>query len=107
MKVISLKNIDDFYSAGQIQLLLEPSQVITPSAKDYLKSKGVKLVYSRDGKKESNDKKSFSSLNTSDSENSKKDVVERIVNLLVSEYGIKDSSLISKIVLDVMKEINN
>lgn len=108
MKVISLKNIDDFYSTDQTELILESGQVITPSAKDYLKSKGIKLVYSRDSKKASNDHKDYSSTNTtSTNKHSEKDIIKHTVNLLVTEYKMEDSNLISKIVLDVIKKINN
>ena len=104
MKVISLKNIENVYTEGQKTLELCPKQIITPSAKDFLKSKGVVLVYAGEGTQQQGTNSSSVSLNTNNL--SEKEVVSRISSLLVNKHGITNSEKVTQIAPKVIKQIN-
>ena len=101
MKVISLKNIENVYTEGQKTLELSPKQIITPSAKDFLKNKGVVLVYSGTDVKQQGS--SSSSLKNNLSE---KEIVSRISSLLVNRHGITNSEKVTQLAPKVIKQIN-
>lgn len=104
MKVISLKNIENIYTEGQKTLELCPKQIITPSAKDFLKNKGVALVYSGTGTKQQGSAPSSTSSNTNNL--SEKEIVSRISSLLVNKHGITNSEKVTQIAPKVIKQIN-
>lgn len=107
MKVISLKNIENIYTEGQKILELCPKQIITPSAKDFLKTKGVAIVYSGEGTKQQGTNNSSVSLNNTNNNNlSEKEIVSRISSLLVNKHGITNSEKVTKIAPKVIKQIN-
>ncbi len=101
MKVISLQNIENVYTEGQKTLELSPKQIITPSAKDFLKNKGVVLVYSGTDVKQQGS--SSSSLKNNLSE---KEIVSRISSLLVNRHGITNSEKVTQLAPKVIKQIN-
>ena len=103
MKVISLKNIENVYTEGQKTLELCSKQIITPSAKDFLKNKGVAIVYSGEG---STQQGSIFSSNTNSNNLSEKEIVSRISSLLVNKHGITNSEKVSQIAPKVIKQIN-
>ena len=103
MKVISLKNIENVYTEGQKTLELCPKQIITPSAKDFLKNKGVVIVYSGEG---STQQGSTFSSNTNSNNLSEKEIVSRISSLLVNKHGITNSEKVNQLAPKVIKQIN-
>lgn len=106
MNLISLKNINNYYTEGQNTLTLSLGQIITPSAKDFLKNKGVKLVYNN-SKQEVLKKNDKNIAKVSSSNNLvEKELVERITYLLVNRYGICDVTLLNQLVLRIISEIN-
>lgn len=44
-KLVSADNINDFLTAGAKELEVTPGMILTSSAKDYLRAKGVRLTY--------------------------------------------------------------
>ena len=108
MKVISLKNIENVYTEGQKTLELSPKQIITPSAKDFLKNKGVAIVYAGEGtQQQGTSRSSASSNNTNNNNLSEKEIVSRISSLLVNKHGITNSEKVSQIAPKVIKQITN
>lgn len=105
MALISLKNIEQVYTENQKQIILSPSDIITPSAKDFLKMKGITLVYSHTQKQDSCDnilnKKELSSL----SQESLHNIVERITYILINKYQITDSTQLIEYISEIVKYI--
>ncbi len=97
MKVISLKNIEEFYSPNQQELVLHTGQIITPSAKDWLSTKGVKVVYTTNSVSDSSQ--------VSNKSCDKEQLIRKISHLVISQYGITDSTILSTIVSKVIKYI--
>ena len=46
-KLVNADNISDFLTAGANEIQVDNSMIITSGAQDYLRKKGVRLVYSK------------------------------------------------------------
>lgn len=97
MKLISLKNVQDMCAPGMTEIIISADQIITPSAKDFLKNKDIAIVYSKNKQKHDSTKKHF----IPDQE-----LIHKVTNILVNNYKITDKNELSKLVLQIIQNIN-
>ncbi|MGL4367815.1 MAG: hypothetical protein ACRCTQ_06015 [Brevinemataceae bacterium] len=95
MKLISLQNINQYYQPGQKEIALEKGQKITPSAKDFLLNQGVRILYNNSSAKTTN----------AGSSSSQSELVERIINILITNYNIVNQTTLLDITAKVLKQI--
>lgn len=100
-KLVSVENIKDFLDAGTNEIYVDNTMILTSGAKDYLRDKKVKLVYTNKAAAEVGpDQKS----NVSQPENLKS-VVTKIVSILRKDLQINDANKIERITQKVLSDL--
>ncbi|MFT5700130.1 MAG: ethanolamine utilization cobalamin adenosyltransferase [Desulforhopalus sp.] len=96
-KLVSADNISDFLSAGASELHVDNSMIITSGAKDYLRDKGIKLVYFKQiagATRPANCKVSGGQ--------DLKAVVTKIVSILRNDFQVKDAATVESVTQKVL-----
>jgi len=97
-KLVSAENISDFLNAGAKEIQVDNSMIITAGAKDYLREKGVKIVYSKQASAGS-----ASSVNTKVGRpQDLKAVVSKIVSILRNDLQVRDAGTIESVTQKVL-----
>lgn len=102
-KLVSSENIGEFLEADAKEIQVDATMILTSSAKDYLRGKGVKVVY---GRKASTSGVPVTSRECHRKENIKA-VVTRIVSILRNDLMVKDSSKVEKITQKVLSGLQH
>lgn len=90
-KLITSKNLDEYISEGQKELIMDGNIIISPGAKDLLDDKKITIIYGK-------------SISNEDIE--KKDLVgDRIRKILKEEYNIEDGEDIKKLVNKIHEKL--
>jgi len=96
-KLVSAENISDFLSAGAKEIRFDNSMIVTPGAKDYLREKGIKVVY---GKPEACVTSPVSQkVGTSQD---LKSIVARIVSILRNDLQVRDAATVESVTQKVL-----
>ena len=97
-KLISAENISDFLTAGAKEIQVDNSMIVTAGAKDYLREKGVKIVYS-----------TRTNVGSSSPVNVKvgrsqylKAVVSKIISILRNDLQVRDAGTIESVTQKVL-----
>lgn len=83
-KLVTVKNICEFYTEGSCEFLLKKDMMLTPSAKDYLRNKNITIFFEGDARVP---------------------VETQIRNLLKRDFGINDAALVERVVEVVLKKL--
>lgn len=90
-KLITSKNLDEYISEGQKELIMDGNMIISPGVKDLLDDKKITIIYRK-------------SISNEDIE--KKDLVgDRIRKILKEEYNIEDGEDIKKLVNKIHEKL--
>lgn len=90
-KLITPKNLDEYISEGQKELIIDRNMIISPGAKDLLDDENISIIYGGDIPK-----KSFRN----------KDLVEDgIRKILREEYNIEDNQDMKMLVKKIYEKI--
>jgi len=100
-KLVSAENIAEFYDAGIKEFYIDNSMIITSGAKDYLRDKKVKLVYTRKAAAEVGPGRNS---NVSRPENLKS-VVTKIVSILRKDFQVRDADKIERVTQKVLCDL--
>ncbi|MGL5721244.1 MAG: hypothetical protein ACRCY4_02430 [Brevinema sp.] len=92
-KLISLKNVQELCANGSTEICIDSSLILTPSAQDYLKTKGITV------------RSSASNVPSKESASSKEELIKRISEILIQQHGLRDQELISKIIMATLQRI--
>ncbi len=76
-------------------LELDYNVILTPSAMDLIKARGITIIYK-------NDKEPICNNNGWSND----DIIKSITKILIDKYNITDEKIIKKIVIEVLKGIN-
>lgn len=99
-KLVSADNISDFLSAGASEIQVDNSMIITSGAKDYLRDKGVKIVYRKQAAAAST-----SPVNAKAGQGQSKDlktVVSKIVSILRNDLQVRDAGTVESVTQKVL-----
>jgi hypothetical protein len=97
-KLVSAENISDFLTAGAKEIQVDNSMIVTAGAKDYLREKGVKIVYSTRVNVDSS-----SAVNTKFGRSQDlKAVVSKIVSILRNDLQVRDAGTIESVTQKVL-----
>lgn len=90
-KLITSKNLDEYISEGQKELIMDGNMIISPGAKDLLDDKKISIIYGK---------------NISNEDIGRKDLVgDRIKKILKEEYNIEDSEDMKKLVNKIHEKL--
>ncbi|BHH85923.1 hypothetical protein [Desulforhopalus sp. 52FAK] len=96
-KLVSAENISDFLSTGAKEFQIDNSMIVTSGAKDYLREKGVKIVYG----KQSSCSASPASVKPGVGQDLKS-VVTRIVSILRNDLQVRDAATVESVTQKVL-----
>ena len=96
-KLVSADNINDFLTAGAKELEVTPGMILTSSAKDYLRTKGVRLTYGSSAKTGTAPRKSRTC-----SQDRLKTVVGRIIAILRNDLQVTDPAKVERVTHKVL-----
>jgi len=102
-KLVSSENIGEFIAAEAKEIHVDTTMILTSSAKDYLRSKGVKVIY---GSKTATAGKPVVSRACSQKDNLKM-VVTRIVSILRNDLQVKDSGKVERVTQKVLSSLHS
>ncbi|MFT5728289.1 MAG: hypothetical protein ACI8PB_002442 [Desulforhopalus sp.] len=97
-KLISADNISDFLTAGANEIQVDNSMIITSGAKDYLRNKGVKIVYSKQAAACSASPVNAKAGRPQDL----KAVVSKIVSILRNDLQVGDAGTVESVTQKVL-----
>lgn len=97
-KLVSAENVSDFLSAGASEIQVNNSMIMTAGAKDYLRQKGVKIVYS---KQEAAGVAAPSTCRTGGGQDLKT-VVTKIVSILKKDFQVSDAAVVESVTQKVL-----
>lgn len=97
-KLVSAENITDFLEAGTNEIYIDNNMILTSGAKDYLRDKKVKLVYTRKAPAEVGPGRNS---NVRQPENLKS-VVTKIVSILRKDFQVSDPDKIERVTQKVL-----
>jgi len=97
-KLVSAENITDFLDAGATEIQVDNSMILTSGAKDYLRDKKVKLVYTRKDMAEVGQARKNSARGAEDL----KTVVTKIVSILRKDFQVSDADKIERVTQKVL-----
>jgi ethanolamine utilization cobalamin adenosyltransferase len=97
-KLVSAENISEFLTAGAKEIQVDNSMIITAGAKDYLREKGVKIVYSNQA---SAAKASAVNAKVGRPQDLKA-VVSKIVSILRNDLNVRDAGTIESVTQKVL-----
>ncbi len=97
-KLINRQNADNYICREDQKIYLDQSMVLSPSGKDYLQEKGIKVVY---GCKPQTQAKCA----LEESASGRPDLRTTIQNILKKDYGIEDASQVSEITSQVLRKL--
>lgn len=100
-KLISAENISDYLGVGAKEIQVDHSMIMTAGAKDYLRQKGVKIVYL---KKAAAAAAIPEKLRGGGSVDLKK-VVTRIVSILKHDLQVKDTGTVESVTQKVLHSL--
>ncbi|MEI0798675.1 hypothetical protein R4Q14_10190 [Brachyspira intermedia] len=89
------QNINELIRDKSGILELDSNIILTPSAMDLIKTKGITIVYK-------NDKEPICNNNGCCND----DIMKSITKILIDKYSITDEKIIKKVVIEVLKGIN-
>jgi ethanolamine utilization cobalamin adenosyltransferase len=84
--LINEKNLDQFIKKDEKSIVVDKTVILSPSAKDILKERGIKVIYENSTYKKEN-----------------RDMMETIINVLKRDFNLKDVNLINEIAIKVLK----
>ncbi len=97
-KLVSAENISEFLTAGAKEIQVDNSMIITSGAKDYLREKGVKIVYSTQPKGSGASPVNAKVGRPQDL----KAVVSKIVSILRNDLNVRDAGTIESVTQKVL-----
>ncbi len=97
-KLVSAENITDFLDAGTNEIYVDNSMILTSGAKDYLRDKKVKLVYTKKIAAET----TVGRNNNVSQPAELKSVVTRIVSILRKDFQLSDAGQIERVTQKVL-----
>jgi hypothetical protein len=100
-KLVSSDNIGEFLAADAKEIHVDTTMILTSSAKDYLRSKGVKVIY---GSKTAATSRPVLSRACS-KKDSLKTVVTRIVSILRNDLQVRDSAKVERVTQKVLSSL--
>lgn len=98
-KLISAENISSYLAAGANEIYVDTSMILTAGAKDYLRQKKVKLVYSKQAAAPQTPCQKANTANAIDLKN----IVTRIVSILKNEYQVSDADKVERVTQRVLR----
>lgn len=87
------QNIHELIRDNSGVLELDSNVILTPSAMDLIKTKGITIVYK---------KESICNNNICSND----DIIKSITKILIDKYNITDEKIIKKVIVEVLKGIN-
>ena len=101
-KLVSVDTIADFLEAGATEFRVDNnSMILTSGAKDYLRQKGIKLVYA----KEASDQCPAQPVGLPRTENIKT-LVAKIVSILSNDLQVRDAGTVERVTRRVLQGMN-
>lgn len=100
-KLVSAENITDYLDAGTNVMHVDGSMILTSGAKDYLRDKKVKLVYTAQTTKATTPARNIRNSQSGDL----KTVVTRIVSILRKDLQVTDACLIERVTQKVLSDL--
>lgn len=97
-KLVSAENITDFLDAGAKEIHVDNSMILTSGAKDYLRDKKVRLIYTRKVVAEGGPARKISVRGAEDL----KTVVTKIVSILRKDFQVSDADKIERVTQKVL-----
>lgn len=107
-KLITIRNINDYLAEGEKEFYVDKTMIISPGAKDFLRNKGIVIVYGNKEEncsKEINECKEVSNLDVNEEREKQLKIVKTISNLLVQEFNVTDAQAIEEITSKVLSKI--
>lgn len=98
-KLVSAENISDFLDAEAKEIYVDSSMILTSGAKDYLRDKKVKLVYTKQVAALETPARSNAGMCQSEK---LKMVVTKIVSILKNDFQISDSGTVERVTQRVL-----
>ncbi|WP_300367698.1 hypothetical protein [Brachyspira sp.] len=89
------QNIHELIRDNSGVLEIDSNVILTPSAMDIIKTKGITIVYKKE-----------SICNNNNNNCSYDDIIKSITKILIYKYNITDEKIIKKVIVEVLKEIN-
>ena len=100
-KLVSAENITDFLDAGTNEIYVDNTMILTSGAKDYLRDKKVKLVYTRKAAAEVGPGRKSNVCRPEDL----KSVVTKIVSILRKDLQVSDADKIERVTQKVLCDL--
>ena len=89
--LITKRNLDNFLEKGANNIIVDKSIILSPSVKDVLKERGVKIIYKND----------------IEENKGKRDIIQNITKILKEDFNLKDENLIKQVAIKVLEKVND
>ena len=97
-KLISADNISDFLGAGAKEIYVDSTMILTSGAKDVLREKKVKILYSKQPAADIAPGRNAQTCKSQDL----KTVVTKIVSILRNDFQVTDSNTVENVTQKVL-----
>ena len=97
-RLVTADNVTDFINPGATEIQVDNSMIVTSGAKDYLRDKGVKIVYTKKAAAPVGSSGNGAACQQSDLET----VVTRIVSILRNDFRVSDAGIVERVTQRVL-----
>ena len=97
-RLVTADNVADFLNPGATEIQVDSSMIITSGAKDYLRDKGVKIVYTKQAAASAGSPLNGAACKKGDLET----VVKKIVSILRNDFQVSDAGIVERVTQRVL-----